>query len=69
MTRLRLVAVEVTPRFVLDDGENVVPGPAVQPQVVSSVDWPQVLSLVAEATTHLQAQLDAQAGDSPEKVD
>lgn len=61
MTRLRLVAVEIVPQFVIDDGENLVPGPPVQPITVTSAEWPNVVEMIAKAIAERQAQMDAAA--------
>lgn len=58
MRRLRLVAVQLQLQMVLDDGENILPGPGVQPISVTSADWPNVVDIVAKGMADLQAQVD-----------
>lgn len=55
--KLRLLSVQVVPTFVVDDGENLLPAPEVQPVVVSSADWPNVVEIVAKGMADLQARL------------
>lgn len=64
MRRLRLVAVQLQLQMVLDDGENILPGPGVQPISVTSADWPNVVDIVAKGMADLQAQVES----APEPV-
>lgn len=61
--RIRLVAVNVQPVYVIDNGDTLEPAPDVQPFTVPSTQWPDVVALVADGTERLQAKLDSDGED------
>lgn len=64
MRKLRMVHVNLTAQFVVDDGTDLTP---LDPQqwAISAADWPHVLDKVAGAMADMQAQLDA---DDPNRA-
>lgn len=62
--RARIIAVQVIPQIVIDDGENLTPQ-QVQPMTILWRDWPQFAAHgLQDALEKLQEQLDEQAADN-----
>jgi hypothetical protein len=61
----RIIAVQITPQIVVDDGVNLLPQ-QVQPITVLWRDWPAFAAGgLQDALDKMQAQLDAQTQASP----
>lgn len=58
--KARIIAVQVIPQIVIDDGDNLTPQ-QVQPMTVLWRDWPQFATHgLQDALAQLQQQIDAQ---------
>lgn len=55
--RLRLVGVVLTPQFMVDDGDNIIPL-SVDPITVPAAQWPNVVEGFAQAVAALREQVE-----------
>lgn len=56
MKRIRMIGVAIQPHLVIDDGQNLI-NLTTEPVMVSSIDWNDVVGIVAAAIMKLEISM------------